>query len=205
MNGIRPEARFVPEIHLTTSGFGLLGKRGEGFPPPLLNRRRIALIRPLQRLLRGQAKPGEQCANRRPAETNAELALNQAGHHRAGPQPRVQAIRAWIMAIDPAEHLLLLAWCQAARAAARVPGTQRFHAKPRLGGRLDPLVDRRAGEAVRGNDRGGGFAFPYPLNRHQSNGFQRLVIKPATVSFHPEPIPGQPAISNMVVAQVTGR
>src|SRR5215211_256928 len=62
-----------------------------------------------------------------------------------------------------------------------------------------------AGEAVRGNDRGGGFAFPYPLNRHQSNGFQRLVIKPATVSFHPEPIPGQPAISNMVVAQVTGR
>ena len=63
------------------------------------------------------------------------------------------------MAIDPAERLLLLARCQATRAAARLSRTQRFHAKPRLGGGLEPFVDRRAGKAVGGNDRGGGFGF----------------------------------------------
>src|SRR6478672_863444 len=117
MNGIRPKPRFIPEIPLTTGGLGLFGNVGEGFPMPLLNRRRIALIGPLQRLLRGQAKPGEPVANRRPAKPDAELLFDQAGHHRAGPHPRLQAIFARIMAIDPAEHLPPLARCQAARAS----------------------------------------------------------------------------------------
>src|SRR5947209_9045115 len=183
MNGIRPKARFIPKIHRATRGFGLPGNVGEGIPLPLLNRRRSALVGPLQRLLWGQSKLGEQLANRRPAKPDAELALDQAGHHRAGPQSRVQAILTRIMAIDPAEHLLLLARCQAAWAPTRPSGTQRFQAKPRLAGGLDPFVDRRAGEAVGGDDRGGGFAFPNPLNGYQPNGFQRLMIETATVSF----------------------
>jgi len=72
MNTIRPKARFIPKIPLTTRGFGLLGNGGEGFPLPVLNRHRIALIGPLQRLLRGQSKPGEQLANRRPAKLDAD-------------------------------------------------------------------------------------------------------------------------------------
>src|SRR6476646_7998504 len=55
MNGIRPEARFIPTIHLTTGGFGLLGNIGEGLPLPLLNRRRVTLISPLQQLMWAQA------------------------------------------------------------------------------------------------------------------------------------------------------
>ena len=104
------------------------------------------------------------------------------------------------MAIDPAEPLPPLARCQAARAAARLSRTQRFHAKPRLGGGLEPVVDRRAGKAVGGNDRSGGFALPNPLNRHQPNGFQRRMIETATVSSHLSPISGRPAFSNMIVA-----
>src|SRR5664279_969738 len=102
------------------------------------------------------------------------------------------------MATDPAEYLLLLARRQAALTANCPPGPQRFHAKPRLGGGLDPFVDRRTGKAVGGNDCRRGFAFPHPLNGHQPNGFQRLVIETTAISFHPSPISGLPVSSNIV-------
>ncbi len=74
--------------------------------------------------------------------------------------------------------------CTCARPRRCLGRAQRLDAHPRLQSRLQPLVDRRAIEAV-GRDRlRGRLALSNPFNGHQSDSFQRLMVKRPPVSFH---------------------
>ena len=81
MNGIGAKPRLIPEEDLATFRLGLLCNGWIGLAPPPLDRLRIALICPLQRLLWCQVELGEQFTNRRKAQCDAELSRDQVRHH----------------------------------------------------------------------------------------------------------------------------
>jgi len=85
MHRISAKAGLIPEEHLPTLCLGLSRNGRIGLAPPSLDRRRISLIRPLQRLLRCQIELGEQRANCGETEADAKLPLDQLGHHRTCP------------------------------------------------------------------------------------------------------------------------
>ena len=89
MHRVGTKPGLIPKPNLAARGAGLPGNGGEPLAPPVLDRLGIALIGPLQRLLRGQPQLGKQGADRRHAEPDAQLALDQVGHDRARPQPEV--------------------------------------------------------------------------------------------------------------------
>src|SRR5207253_290814 len=96
----------------------------------------------------------------------------------------IQAILTRIAAVDPAKHLLLLARRQAAWPSGRRPRVQRFQSHTRLRGGAEPAVDRRPMKAEGSHHRRWTLAVPHPLDRHQTNGFQRPMIKTALIPSH---------------------
>ena len=101
MHGVRAKSRFVSEIDLSACRLRLPCDGRKYFAPPSLDRFRIALISPLQRLLWRQSELGEQFTHGGQAKPNAKLALDQTGHDGSRPQPKIQPILARIAAIDP--------------------------------------------------------------------------------------------------------
>jgi hypothetical protein len=69
MHGVEPAGRWLDMFRAAT----------------FFNRLGIALLGPLQRLLRRQIELCEQFPNRRQAKSNAEFALDQVSHHLSGP------------------------------------------------------------------------------------------------------------------------
>ena len=63
-------ARKLQEKHLPAFRLRLSGDGRKGLPAPPVNRLRIALVGPLQRLVWGQAQFGEQFSHRRLAQLN---------------------------------------------------------------------------------------------------------------------------------------
>ena len=100
MHGIRPEARLIPEKHLSTIRLRLPRDGGKRLPPPSFNSFWIALVGPLQRFLWGQAQLREQLSHRGLAWLNAELLFDQTGHDGTRPELEVEAILAGVLAID---------------------------------------------------------------------------------------------------------
>ena len=184
MNRVGPESGFVPEEHLGPLRLGLLGNGWIGFALPLLDRFGIALIRPLQRLLRREPQCCQELSHCRETQLDAELLLDQFRDHRSGPQTEVQAILPRIAPIDPSKHLALLCRRKAARASRRLRRTQRLDSHTGLQRSLEPFVDRGAIEPIGRDYFCGRFTFANSLDRHQPNRFQRLVIKCPSVSFH---------------------
>lgn len=174
MHGIGPEAGLIPEEHVGTLAPRLAGKGWEDFALPAFDGFRVALIRPLQRLLRRQPELGQQLAHRRHAQVVTELGPDQVRHDGARPQAEVQTVLPRIAAVDPPEHLLLLRRRQAARPPRRRPRTQNFQPGARSQRCLQPLVDRRAIEAVSGNHLRCRLAFADPLHRHHADRFSVL-------------------------------
>ena len=66
-------------------------------------------VRALRRLLWRQSQLGEQFSHRRHTKPNGEFPSDQVGYHRPRPQAKIQAIPTRITAVDPTEHLTLLA------------------------------------------------------------------------------------------------
>lgn len=85
MHGVGAKTRLIPEKHLSAFSLRLASNGWIGFASPFLNRLRIALIRPLQRLLRGKIELGEEFSDRRQTETNGKFTLDQVSHHLSRP------------------------------------------------------------------------------------------------------------------------
>src|SRR5207302_9597343 len=99
---------FIEKENVRPAAPRSLAQLGIGLLLPLQNRRFIALIRPAQRLLRGDVQRGQQPANRRQRQTHAKAFLDQFGHDLPGPQSEVKAKLPRILANDPAGYLCLL-------------------------------------------------------------------------------------------------
>jgi len=143
---------------------------GKRLAAPPLDRSRITLMCTLQRILRGQSKPCKQVPNGTQTKLEVELALDQLGNERAGLKAEVQAILAWILAINSAKHLLLLARRQTTRPADRRPRLQGLQPHARIRCRGKPILSRRAAEPVGSDHSRRRLASPHPLYRHQPNG-----------------------------------
>jgi hypothetical protein len=105
-------------------------------------------VRALRRLLWRQSQLGEQFSHRRHTKPNGEFPFDQVGYHRPRPQAKIQAIPTRITAVDPTEHLTLLARRQIAAPPGRRPGVQRSLSHTPPCRRAEPSVDRRAIEAI---------------------------------------------------------
>src|ERR1700733_10932001 len=180
MHGIGTEPRLVPEEDLTAFHFGLSCNGRIAHALPALDRLRVAL----KRLLRRQIEAGEQLADRREAQADIKLPLNQRSHHRSCPQPEVQTILSRVLAVDPAEHLLLLPRRQTPWAPRCRPRFQRTQPDTRLGCRGKPLIDGGAVEPVGCDDHRSCLALPHPLDCHQSDGLQGSVVERSSILLH---------------------
>ena len=92
----------------TTEVFACLGNGRKPLEPPCLDRVRIALVSPLQWLLRAYV-PAWRAT---PAAVTPSRMLNlrsiRSGHYQPRPQAEIQPILTRIAAVYPAKHLLLL-------------------------------------------------------------------------------------------------
>src|SRR3974377_1236534 len=89
-----------------------------------------------------------------------------------------------IIAIDPAKYPLFLTRRETTWPSGRRPGRNSADPNPWLGHRRQPFVDRRPAEPVGCDDRRWRLAFAHALDRHEPDGFQRLVIELSSVSLH---------------------
>src|SRR5215469_12247186 len=140
MYRVGPKARFVPEEDVRLL---LTSPSGDGWIRvvlPALDCLRIALVSMLQRLLRCQVQTRQHCADRGQAQRDTEFTLYQFAYQIASPKPEVKAILHWVLAIDPAQHLLLLGGSELARAACRLGRPQCTHSSSSPPGLRPQLV-----------------------------------------------------------------
>jgi len=110
--------------------------------------------------------------------------LVEQGHDPARPQPHAEPVLPRVVAVDPAEHLLLLGRCELRRTARDGLRQQRALALIGRGFGLQPAVDRRAVHAQRLHHHRRLLAFSHPPHGKQSKFLQRRVIEGAGVSLH---------------------
>jgi hypothetical protein len=184
MHRVSPEARFVPEEDLGVFLAGLSGNGWIRVVLPALDCFRVALVSALQRLLRRQVQPRQHRADRRQAQRDTELPPHQFPNQVARPQPEVKPILHRILAIDPAQHLLLLRTCELARAARAFAGAQCPNATTATA-RLSPdLVRPRAMHPKRCRNIIRMLSLGHALNRQNAHLFKRVVSQSSAVSFH---------------------
>jgi hypothetical protein len=138
MHRVSAKSRLIPEEHFSPLCLGLAGNLRVRFTLPFLNGLRVALISPLQWLLRCQSQLGKQFTDCRQPKLDAELLFNQCHDNRTCPQAEVQAILSRVASIDPAEHLALLSRRQRAGPPSRFARTQRFDTDTGLQCRVNP-------------------------------------------------------------------
>ena len=90
VNHIGTEPGHIPQKHRAPLLFRLAGDGREGFPLPALDGFRVALLGPLQRLVRCQPQFRQQLADGRHARRNTESLGDQFDDYRTRPQPEVQ-------------------------------------------------------------------------------------------------------------------
>jgi hypothetical protein len=134
--------------------------------------------------LRRQPQLSQQRANRRQAQDNTELLLDQRPYDRSRPQSEIQAVLARITAIDPAKNLPFLRWAQTTGTPRRKRRGKRLHPQARLFGRCYPPIDCCAAETKGRDNRGWSFTVAHPLDSHPPYGFQRSMIKHPSVALH---------------------
>lgn len=187
MHRISPEARFVPEEDV---GVFLAGLPGNGWicvVLPALDCFRVALVSALQRLLRCQVQARQHRTYRRQAQRDIELPLHQLPNQVARPQPEVKSILHWILAINPAQHLLFLRTRELAGAARAFAGAQCPNATSATA-RLSPdLVRPRAMHPKRCRNIIRMRSLGHALNRQDAHLFKRVVSQAPTVPFHERP------------------
>jgi len=128
------------------------------------------------KFLRRQPQLGEQLSHSSQSKPNVKLLCEKVRHNGSRPQAKVQAILAGSFAALRNETLVAPGERQTAWRGYRLC-MQRLQPDARLRRRLDPFVDRRAVEAI-GSDYGRRkLTSTNPLYRHQSNDFQRPMIK----------------------------
>ncbi|AFT90516.1 hypothetical protein BUPH_08414 (plasmid) [Paraburkholderia phenoliruptrix BR3459a] len=103
----------------------------------------IALVSALQRLLRRQVQTRQHRADRGQAPRDTEFTLYQFAYEITRPKPEVKAILHWVLAIDPAQRLLLLCGSELARAACCLRRPQRTHTSSSPPGLRSQLVRPR--------------------------------------------------------------
>ena len=130
VQSISAKTRFVPEIDLGFFPPGLENQCLAGIMMPVLHHLRITLIGALQRLVRHEAEPGKQGANRGDPQRDAEFLDDQLEHNRTRPQSKIKTILQRILAIDPAKDLALLGCREIGRAARTLARGQRTLGTP---------------------------------------------------------------------------
>ncbi len=167
------DAGFIKEEDRRADALGPGAQAGEHHRFPALDGRGIALIRAPQRFLWRDVQLGEQAPDRRHAHPYFEPLLNQGRHNLAGPQTKVEAVLARVLASDPSTNLELLSRRQRWRAPRMLARLEGRLATPLLG--LHPLVDGCATQPEALDDPTGGFALLHSPNRQQADGFRGLV------------------------------